>query len=120
MTNYVEHNLQMTLDYKEINSYLYFDSYQDFTDTTTLYSEDDAIEYLMTGLDIAVASVVSGKYDTSIKDTIDTEALMTELGDCLWFITRIAAENEIYLSDIAQRNVEKYNSRLGGSGVTDE
>lgn len=37
--------------------------------------------------------------------------LSKELGDCLWYLARIAADNGWALSDIAQANLDKLESR---------
>ena len=49
------------------------------------------------------------------------EAIRKELGDVLWYVAQIAVQLGVSLSDIAQENLEKLQSRqdrgvLGGSG----
>lgn len=52
---------------------------------------------------------------------IATQLLAKELGDILWYLSRIAADNNWSLSDIAQANLDKLESRrirnvIQGSG----
>lgn len=42
---------------------------------------------------------------------LDQEALVKELGDCLWYIAAFATVLDLSLSDIAERNVEKLRRR---------
>lgn len=42
----------------------------------------------------------------------DTEELKKELGDVLWYITQIATELKLDLTDVAQANLEKLFSRM--------
>lgn len=49
------------------------------------------------------------------------EAVKKELGDILWYVAQLATEFGLTLSDVAQANIEKLESRqtrgvLGGSG----
>jgi len=48
-----------------------------------------------------------GKIDSDKKTEIEKE-----LGDVLWYISQIATELNINLEDIAQKNIEKLQSRL--------
>lgn len=118
----MDEEAEMFRDYSEMGTYLIFDDYQDFTDTTAIYPEDGALEYLVLGL-LSEAGEIAGKLKKSIRDGVelDNDAFMAEVGDCLWYIARIAAEQDTFLSDVAKMNVEKLSSRLernvlGGSG----
>jgi len=42
---------------------------------------------------------------------LDQDALVKELGDCLWYIAAFATVLDLSLDDIAQRNVEKLRRR---------
>ncbi len=42
---------------------------------------------------------------------LDHDALVKELGDCLWYIAAFATVLDLSLGDIAQRNVEKLRRR---------
>ena len=43
----------------------------------------------------------------------DTEELKKELGDVLWYVTQIATELKLDLTDVAQANLDKLFSRMG-------
>ncbi|MEI6739781.1 MAG: nucleoside triphosphate pyrophosphohydrolase family protein [Gemmatimonadaceae bacterium] len=42
---------------------------------------------------------------------LDRDALVKELGDCLWYIGAFATVLDLSLSDIAERNIEKLRKR---------
>jgi NTP pyrophosphatase (non-canonical NTP hydrolase) len=58
----------------------------------------------------------SGNLQESVR-----EDLICELGDVLWYIAALATDLNVELSDVANKNIEKLNSRknrgtIGGSG----
>jgi NTP pyrophosphatase (non-canonical NTP hydrolase) len=109
---------QQAKDVAEIESYRSFDGYQDFTDTTAIYPEENALEYLTLGL-VSEAGEVAGKVKKWIRDDyIDEGAIIAELGDVLWYIAQLASAFDIYLSDIAKDNVEKLTSRKARGTLT--
>ncbi len=99
-------------DMKEIAQSTMFDAYQDFTDETAIYPPEKGLEYTALGL-ASEAGEFAGKVKKMIRDkTYDTEAMIAELGDVLWYIARAAAELDVHLSDVAKDNVEKLKSRM--------
>ncbi|MFY7949371.1 MAG: MazG nucleotide pyrophosphohydrolase domain-containing protein, partial [Gemmatimonas sp.] len=42
---------------------------------------------------------------------LDKDALIKELGDCLWYIGACATVLDLSLADIAQRNIDKLRTR---------
>ncbi len=108
-------------DMEEIDQYIFFDLYQDFTDSTAIYPPEKGLEYTALGL-ASEAGEFAGKVKKAIRDnTYDADAMAAELGDVLWYLARAAAELDYHLSTIAEMNVEKLKSRkernvLGGSG----
>jgi NTP pyrophosphatase (non-canonical NTP hydrolase) len=42
---------------------------------------------------------------------LDQDALVKELGDCLWYIAAFATVQGVSLDDIAQRNIDKLRKR---------
>lgn len=51
----------------------------------------------------------------------DRQALKSELGDVLWYLSQVCTELEISLDEVAEHNIEKLYSRLergkiGGEG----
>ena len=99
-------------DMKEIAQSTMFDAYQDFTDETAIYPPEKGLEYTALGL-ASEAGEFAGKVKKMIRDkTYDTEAIIAELGDVLWYVARAAAELDVHLSDVAKDNVEKLKSRM--------
>lgn len=104
-----------------------FDEYQKFTDTTDIYPDDNFnIGYKALGL-TDEAGEVADKIKKIYRDkdgnlnVIDELEIAKELGDCLWYISRIAAAIGFELSGIAKLNVDKLSKRktegkLHGSG----
>ena len=98
-------------DEDEMATWYEFDAYQDFTDTTAIYPEDKALEYVALGL-ASEAGEFAGKIKKMIRDNNhDQDAMIAELGDVLWYLARAAAELDVHLSDVAIDNVAKLKSR---------
>lgn len=117
-----DHYEDQVEDMKEIAQYTEFDAYQDWTDTTAIYPEDNAQEYLMYGL-ISEVGELAGKMKKELRDgsVFSRDDFIKELGDVLWYVGQLASSSGIFLSDVARVNVEKLRSRqdrgkLGGSG----
>lgn len=98
------------------------DEYQQWATTTRLPTA--SYPYLLTGLVGEVGEFYSN-IAKQLRDSTDAEegALrqIKEMGDILWFISNIATEMEIDMSDVLQANMDKLNSRkarntLAGSG----
>ena len=49
--------------------------------------------------------------DRSVATPLDADALVKELGDCLWYIAAFATVQGLSLDDIAQRNIDKLRRR---------
>ena len=99
-------------DEEEMSQWYEFDAYQDFTDSTAIYPPEKGLEYTALGL-ASEAGEFAGKVKKMIRDkTYDTEAMIAELGDVLWYVARAAAELDVHLSDVAKDNVEKLKSRM--------
>ena len=63
----------------------------------------------------------SGVEDPTLVSDSDRQEIKKELGDVLWYLTQIATEFGIELSDVAETNLAKLKSRmergqLGGNG----
>jgi NTP pyrophosphatase (non-canonical NTP hydrolase) len=108
-------------DEEEMAQWYEFDAYQDWTDETAIYPPEQGLEYTALGL-ASEAGEFAGKVKKMIRDkNYDLDAMASELGDVLWYVARAAAELDIHLSDVAQMNIEKLQSRkerstLKGSG----
>ncbi len=98
-------------DEDEMATWYEFDSYQDFTDTTAIYPEDKALEYVALGL-ASEAGEFAGKIKKMIRDNNhDQDAMIAELGDVLWYVAQAASTLGVHLSDVAIDNVAKLKSR---------
>lgn len=101
--------------------------YQESTRLTAIYPKDQAITYLALGL-ASEAGEVAGKIKKVIRDQsafdLSTEwkkDFLSEVGDVLWYIARIADELDVSLSEVAEKNIEKLLDRssrgvIKGSG----
>lgn len=99
--------------------------YDKFTESTAIYPKDRELEYLCLGLG-SEAGEIQGKVKKLIRDkkelTLNTKGdIISELGDCLYYITRLSNAMGITLADLIQSNYEKLSDRkargvLGGSG----
>jgi len=98
-----------------------FSSYQKRAKSTAIYPEAYKLVYPALGL-AGETGEVAEKVKKSIRDgNLDVEGLKKELGDVLWYIAAIANDMGFDLSEIAQMNLDKLESRknrgvLGGSG----
>lgn len=98
-----------------------FSSYQKKAKSTAIYPEAYKLVYPALGL-AGETGEVAEKVKKSIRDgNLDVEGLKKELGDVLWYIAAIANDMGFDLSEIAQMNLDKLESRknrgvLGGSG----
>ncbi len=98
-----------------------FDDYQDKTEETAIYLEEKALEYLALGLN-GEAGEVGEKVKKKIRDGKELdEDFAKELGDCLWYLSQIASEFDVNLSEVAEANLDKLFDRkerdkLSGSG----
>ena len=106
-----------------------FDSYQLATGLTAVYPRDteiQALSYVTLGL-TGEAGEVANKVKKIIRDcdgittTTHRVSLAAELGDILWYLTRLADEIGYSLEEIAAANLEKLSNRkergvLQGSG----
>lgn len=97
--------------------------YQEQAAATAIYKEEHSILYPAMGLSNEAGEVL-GKVKKILRDgTFDRLAIADEIGDVLWYAAALCRDLEISLEEVAQRNIDKLNSRkergvLGGSGDT--
>ena len=100
-----------------------FNDYQKWAKELAIYPRDYAIVYPAMGL-AGEAGEVANKVKKLLRDKkLDKEAVADELGDVLWYVATLAADLDMDMGDIAQRNVDKLNDRrdrqkLQGDGDT--
>lgn len=96
-------------------------NYQLWTRSTAIYPPEQAVEYLSLGL-TSEAGEVAGKVKKWIRDgNLREHEVLSELGDVLWYIARLADEYGMDLSTLAKLNHDKLESRksrdvIKGSG----
>lgn len=93
-----------------------FDEYQLFTETTAIPPKGMVIPYYamkLCGEAGGVAEKIAKVYrdENGIFTRTKMNELALELGDVLWYITRLACELDYNLSQVADLNVEKLRSR---------
>jgi NTP pyrophosphatase (non-canonical NTP hydrolase) len=87
-------------------------TYTDFTRRTARYPKRREKEYLMLGL-MNEAGDVGGAFKKEIRDHIDnTELIIDEMGDVLWYLTRLCDVYDIKLSELMVNNMDKLFKRM--------
>ncbi len=87
-------------------------TYTDFTRRTARYPKRREKEYLMLGL-MNEAGEVGGAFKKEIRDHIDnTELIIDEMGDVLWYLTRLCDVYNIKLSELMVNNMDKLFARM--------
>lgn len=93
-----------------------FNDYQENAVKTAIYGEGNKVIYPTLGL-CGEAGEVAEKIKKVLRDkggVFDQEtkeAIKLELGDVLWYIANIANDLGIDLYDVAEKNIEKLESR---------
>jgi|TARA_R100000995_G_C3475322_1_gene120619 NTP pyrophosphatase (non-canonical NTP hydrolase) len=87
-------------------------SYTEFTRKTARYPKRREKEYLMLGL-MNEAGEVGGAFKKEIRDRIDnTDLIIDEMGDVLWYLTRLCDAYDIKLSELMVNNMDKLFNRM--------
>ena len=87
-------------------------TYMDFTRKTARYPKRREKEYLMLGL-MNEAGEVGGAFKKEIRDQVDnTELIIDELGDVLWYLTRLCDVYDIKISELMINNIDKLLGRM--------
>jgi len=87
-------------------------TYTEFTRLTARYPKRKEKEYLMLGL-MNEAGEVGGAFKKEIRDQVDnTELIIDELGDVLWYLTRLCDVYDIKISELMINNIDKLLGRM--------
>jgi NTP pyrophosphatase (non-canonical NTP hydrolase) len=87
-------------------------TYTDFTRKTAKYPKRREKEYLMIGL-MNEAGEVGGAFKKEIRDHVDnTELIIDEMGDVLWYLTRLCDVYDIKISELMVNNMDKLFKRM--------
>lgn len=91
-----------------------FKQYMDFTNTTAIYPDDHALEYLALGL-ASEAGEVAGVLKKKIRDNTSfsetREKLKAELGDVMWYVAQLCYLHDLDIDHILMANIAKLQSR---------
>jgi NTP pyrophosphatase (non-canonical NTP hydrolase) len=99
-------------------------TYQQQASETAIYS--NKLIYPTLGL-AGEAGEIANKVKKVLRDNFGEleenvrQDLISELGDVLWYVAALATDLKVELSKVAEKNIEKLNSRknrgvIGGSG----
>ena len=87
-------------------------TYTDFTRRTARYPKRREKEYLMLGL-MNEAGEVGGAFKKEIRDRVDnTDLIIDEMGDVLWYLTRLCDVYNIKISELMINNIDKLFQRM--------
>ena len=93
------------------------EDYQTQASKTAIYNDADIIIYPALGL-LSEAGEVAGKVKKVLRDKnghfdpTEREKIADEVGDVLWYIAALCTDLGIGMEIIAQRNLDKLNSRM--------
>ena len=92
-------------------------TYMDFTRKTAKYPKRREKEYLMIGL-MNEAGEVGGAFKKEIRDRVDNKDLIIdEIGDVLWYLTRLCDVYDIKISELMVNNMDKLFNRMSDEGA---
>ena len=92
-------------------------TYMDFTRKTAKYPKRREKEYLMIGL-MNEAGEVGGAFKKEIRDRVDNKDLIIdEMGDVLWYLTRLCDVYDIKISELMVNNMDKLFNRMSDEGA---
>ncbi len=87
-------------------------TYMEFTRKTAKYPKRREKEYLMIGL-MNEAGEVGGAFKKEIRDRIDnTDLIIDEMGDVLWYLTRLCDVYNVKISKLMINNMDKLYNRM--------
>ena len=87
-------------------------TYMDFTRRTARYPKRREKEYLMLGL-MNEAGEVGGAFKKEIRDHVDnTDLIIDEMGDVLWYLTRLCDVYDIKISELMVNTIDKLLGRM--------
>ena len=87
-------------------------TYMDFTRKTAKYPKRKEKEYLVIGL-MNEAGEVGGAFKKEIRDNVNNkELIIDEMGDVLWYLTRLCDVYDIKISELMINNISKLMERM--------
>lgn len=98
--------------YKEVNKPMNMNVYQEMAAKTAIYSSAHQILYPALGL-VGEAGEVANKVKKMMRDgTFDRAAVVSELGDVLWYIAALCRDLNVEMNDVALDNLKKLHDRM--------
>lgn len=91
--------------------------YQIWSKTTAIYPAKNSIEYCALGL-CSEAGEVAGKVKKWIRDGQPLNEVKAEIGDCIWYLARLADECGWSLQEIMEENQKKLQDRLNRNVIS--
>ncbi len=97
--------------------------YQTQAAKTAIYDDADVIIYPALGM-LSEAGEVAGKIKKVLRDKngnfdpVERDKIADEVGDVLWYIAALCTDLGIGMETIAQRNLNKLNSRMARGMLT--
>ena len=91
--------------------------YQTQASKTAIYNDADIIIYPALGM-LSEAGEVAGKIKKVLRDKngnfdpVERQKIAEEVGDVLWYIAALCTDLDMGMETIAQRNLDKLNSRM--------
>ena len=91
--------------------------YQEKASKTALYPKEMGLYYVALGLTAESGEVANCikkiiRDDNNVITQEKREQLKKELGDVLWYLSRICAELDLSMDDVMSANIEKLYSRM--------
>lgn len=80
--------------------------------------DGDLIDLWATSALAREASEVYDHFEKNLRKgrELDVDAVIDELGDVFWYLACVANRVDISLDDVMERNIQKINGRVYGSG----
>jgi NTP pyrophosphatase (non-canonical NTP hydrolase) len=105
--------------YKDYHEYekTSLELYQEWTDKTAIYPKEEPLYYTTLGL-VNEAGEVAGvvkkimRDDNKIVTAEKREKIISECGDVMWYLARIAQELNFSLEEVLEKNMAKLEDRL--------
>lgn len=91
--------------------------YQQLAERSNLMTGDNALNYAALGL-VGEAGEIANKVKKVIRDDNNIltdekrKSIQKEIGDVLWYVSRLSSELGITLEEVMEQNIEKLSQRM--------
>jgi len=97
--------------YMRENYHITMSGYQKVAEATAIYGLEHQITYPALGL-AGEAGEVANKVKKLVRDgELDRAGVVSELGDCLWYISALCRDLNVDMGDVAKANLKKLQDR---------